>query len=67
MTAATLYGIGVGPGDPEWITVQAARILAACRCVYAPRSAAAADSVALEIAASLPASPTPSSTSSLFP
>ncbi len=50
MTAATLYGIGIGPGDPEWITVQAARILAACRCVYAPRSAAAADSVALEIA-----------------
>ncbi len=50
MTTATLYGIGVGPGDPEWITVKAARILAECRCVYAPRSAPAAESVALGIA-----------------
>lgn len=29
----TLYGIGVGPGDPELITVKAARILAAARIV----------------------------------
>ncbi len=50
MTTATLYGIGVGPGDPEWITVKAARILAECRCIYAPRPAEASDSVALEIA-----------------
>jgi precorrin-2/cobalt-factor-2 C20-methyltransferase len=50
MTSGTLYGIGVGPGDPEWITVKAAGILAACRCIYAPRSAAAAESVALGIA-----------------
>ncbi len=46
----TLYGLGIGPGDPEWITVKAARILAACRHVYVPRSRLAADSVALEIA-----------------
>ena len=45
-----MYGIGVGPGDPEWITVKAARILAECRHVCVPRSAEAADSVALEIA-----------------
>ncbi len=50
MTSGTLYGIGVGPGDPEWITVKASRILAECRCVYAPRSAAAAEGVALGIA-----------------
>ena len=46
----TLYGIGVGPGDPEWITVKGARTLAACRQVFVPRSGAGAESVALEIA-----------------
>jgi precorrin-2/cobalt-factor-2 C20-methyltransferase len=50
MTMGTLYGIGVGPGDPEWITVKAVRILAACRHVCVPRSGLATDSVALEIA-----------------
>jgi precorrin-2/cobalt-factor-2 C20-methyltransferase len=45
-----LYGIGVGPGDPEWITVKGARTLAACRQVFVPRSGAGAESVALEIA-----------------
>jgi precorrin-2/cobalt-factor-2 C20-methyltransferase len=50
MTTGTLYGIGVGPGDPEWVTVKAARLLAQCRCVYAPRPAAEAESVALGIA-----------------
>lgn len=50
MTMGTLYGIGVGPGNPEWMTVQAARLLAACRHVYVPKSGAAAESIALEIA-----------------
>ena len=50
MTLGTLYGIGVGPGDPEWITVKAARILAGCRHVCVPRSRPAGRSVALEIA-----------------
>ena len=31
--AGTLYGIGVGPGDPDLITVKAARILGAARIV----------------------------------
>ena len=53
MTAGTLYGIGVGPGNPQWITVQAAEALAQCHCVYAPRARDAAESVALEIAAPL--------------
>jgi precorrin-2/cobalt-factor-2 C20-methyltransferase len=38
MSTGTLYGIGVGPGDPEWITVKAARILGACRHVAVPKS-----------------------------
>jgi precorrin-2/cobalt-factor-2 C20-methyltransferase len=50
MTMGTLYGIGVGPGDPEWMTVKAVRILSACRHVCVPRSGLASDSVALEIA-----------------
>ena len=29
----TLYGIGVGPGDPDLITVKAAKILSAARIV----------------------------------
>lgn len=50
MTRGTLYGIGVGPGDPEWITVKAARILGRVAHVCVPKSRVAADSVALEIA-----------------
>jgi precorrin-2/cobalt-factor-2 C20-methyltransferase len=50
MTQGTLYGIGVGPGDPEWMTVKGARILASCRHIYVPKSRVAEDSVALEIA-----------------
>jgi precorrin-2/cobalt-factor-2 C20-methyltransferase len=50
MGLGTLYGIGVGPGDPEWITVQGARILSECRQVFVPRAGVAAESVALDIA-----------------
>ncbi len=50
MTQGTLYGIGVGPGDPEWMTVKGARILASCRHIYVPKSRVEAGSVALEIA-----------------
>lgn len=50
MNMGTLYGIGVGPGDSEWVTVKAARILARCNHVCVPRARVAADSVALEIA-----------------
>lgn len=34
--SGTLYGIGVGPGDPELITLKAHRILRACRVVAYP-------------------------------
>jgi precorrin-2/cobalt-factor-2 C20-methyltransferase len=50
MHLGTLYGLGVGPGDPEWIPVKAVRILAACRYVFVPKSRAAGESVALDIA-----------------
>lgn len=33
MAAGTLYGLGVGPGDPELLTVKAARVLSEARVV----------------------------------
>lgn len=50
MKTGTLYGIGVGPGDPELITVKAARILATCKHVFVPKARIKAESVALTIA-----------------
>ena len=50
MKRGTFYGVGVGPGDPEWLTLKAVRILAACRHVCVPRSGPSSESVALQIA-----------------
>jgi precorrin-2/cobalt-factor-2 C20-methyltransferase len=50
MSSGTLFGIGVGPGDPELLTLKAVDILRNCRHVFAPRSSPGADSVALAIA-----------------
>ncbi len=45
-----LYGVGVGPGDPELLTVKAARILREADVIAAPRTGSGAQA-ALEIAA----------------
>ena len=50
MKVGILYGIGVGPGDPELITVKGASLLGRCRHVFVPKARAAAESVALAIA-----------------
>ncbi len=50
MQIGTLYGIGVGPGDPELITVKGARLLGECRHAFVPKARTAAESVALSIA-----------------
>ncbi len=50
MSLGTLYGIGIGPGDPELITLKGARLLQACRHVFVPKARRAADSVAMTIA-----------------
>ena len=52
MTLGTLYGIGVGPGDPELITVKGANLLSRCKHVFVPKARTASDSVALAIASS---------------
>ena len=46
----TLYGIGVGPGDPELITLKGARVLEKCRQVFVPKARGEGDSAALSIA-----------------
>src|ERR1700733_5896345 len=50
MTAGTLYGVGLGPGDPELVTVKAARLIGAAD-VVAYHSARHGRSIARSIAA----------------
>lgn len=49
MTAATVYGIGAGPGDPKLLTLRAAEVLRSAGLVMAPRASVGHDSVALGI------------------
>lgn len=49
ITPGTLYGIGIGPGDPDLITVKGAKLLSRCRHVVVPKASKAADSLALRI------------------
>jgi len=50
MSIGTFYGIGVGPGDPELITVKGANLIASCGCVVVPKSRMKKESIALRIA-----------------
>lgn len=50
MTAGTFYIIGVGPGDPELLTLKGARILKSCDVWLAPKAHADGQSTALSIA-----------------
>ena len=50
--SGTLYGVGVGPGDPELMTLKAARLIGAARVVAYP-TLAGAPSFARAIAAGL--------------
>lgn len=43
--AATLYGVGIGPGDPELMTLKAARLLKTCPVVFTVISANVDESV----------------------
>ncbi len=46
----TLFGVGVGPGDPELMTLKAVRTLEHCPVIAAPRTASG-ETLALDIAA----------------
>ena len=50
MKTGTLYGVGVGPGDPGLITVRGREVIGACRHVFAPKARVKAESLALQIA-----------------
>jgi precorrin-2/cobalt-factor-2 C20-methyltransferase len=50
MALGTLYGIGIGPGDPDLITVKGARIISQCGHVFVPKARKGAESVARSIA-----------------
>ena len=45
-----LYGVGVGPGDPELVTLKARRVLQSVPLVCVPQSDTSVDSFALSIA-----------------
>lgn len=45
-----LYGVGVGPGDPELLTLKAVRVLKASPIVFTPQAAGSRDSLALTVA-----------------
>ncbi len=49
MSFGTLYGIGIGPGDPDLVTVKGAALLSRCRHVVVPKASRSAESVALSI------------------
>ena len=44
----TLYGVGVGPGDPELLTLKAVRLLQRCPVIAAPRTKSG-ETLALDI------------------
>ena len=51
MKTGTLFGIGVGPGDSDLITVKGAKVLSECQHVFVPKTREDAESVAMNIAA----------------
>lgn len=46
----TFYGVGVGPGDPELLTLKAVRVLSSCDCLYVPTSKFSRESYVGEVA-----------------
>lgn len=44
-----LYGVGVGPGDPELLTLKAVRVLRSVDVVFTPRAEGSEDSLALGV------------------
>ncbi|QGU94421.1 cobalt-factor II C(20)-methyltransferase [Clostridium bovifaecis] len=47
---AKLYGIGVGPGDKELITLKAVRVIKSCDVIVVPSAMSGGKSIAFEIA-----------------
>lgn len=47
---AKLYGVGVGPGDKELLTLKAVRVIESCEVIVAPSAMKGGSSIALNIA-----------------
>lgn len=47
---AKLYGVGVGPGDKELLTLKAVRVIESCDIIVAPSAMKGGSSIALNIA-----------------
>jgi precorrin-2/cobalt-factor-2 C20-methyltransferase len=43
------YGVGLGPGDPELLTLKAVRIIKDADCIFVPKAGSKEESMALEI------------------
>jgi len=50
MKRGTLYGIGIGPGDPDLMTLKGVKILGDCPHVFVPKARQDGESLALNIA-----------------
>lgn len=50
MNIGDFYGIGIGPGDPELITIKGAKIISRCNHVFVPKAKKKSASTALSIA-----------------
>ncbi|MGC8660475.1 MAG: precorrin-2 C(20)-methyltransferase [Desulfomonilaceae bacterium] len=50
MKIGKLYGIGIGPGDPDLITLKGVKILGDCSHIFVPKAKHDAESLALNIA-----------------
>jgi precorrin-2/cobalt-factor-2 C20-methyltransferase len=50
MKRGTLYGIGIGPGDPDLMTFKGVKILGDCPHVFVPKARQDGESLALNIA-----------------
>lgn len=67
MKLGMIYGIGVGPGDPELLTVKAARLIRETPVICAPRASVDSESFALSIVSGLVDSGRQKVITSLFP
>lgn len=53
MPLGDFYGIGIGPGDPELLTLKAARIIKEVDVIFVPKAGIKEESMALEIVSPL--------------
>lgn len=53
MPLGDFYGIGIGPGDPELLTLKAARVIKEVDVVFVPKAGIKEESLALEIVSPL--------------